>query len=185
MISGSWESVGDLESNTHTRVMMMLVSIKVEQTSLFLCIQNPWTSSSFFTRDVSPDETQTRSTSLVWALYSQKPSLLHWGFSVERSWTVLMFIDSYWAVQVYLLQGWSEVMNWSSALNHLFQDQLKDRPEPIYPLLCVWCLWAESEFPKAVKIELKTERIRSTFDTGLNSTVINVLYFYHKVKWLI
>ncbi len=35
MISGSWESVGDLESNTHTRVMM-LVSIKVEQTSLFL-----------------------------------------------------------------------------------------------------------------------------------------------------
>lgn len=55
------------------------------------CIQNPWTSSSFFTRDVSPDETQTRSTSLVWALYRQKPSLLHWCFSVEQ--TILNSVD--------------------------------------------------------------------------------------------
>lgn len=92
----------------------------------------PQTSSSFFTRDVRPDETQMRNTSSE-HLTARNPSvrlrfsLLHWCFSAEQRIQNSFEQYSYWSVILCRFTFSPEVMNLflrSPALNGLFQDQL-------------------------------------------------------------
>lgn len=165
MISGSCESVGDLESNTHTDLwffsivrlkrVMVLISIRIEQTLIhWCCIQYTWTSSSFF----RPEETQMRNASWVWALYSQKPSLLQKTIQNRVDIHRFTFLKT-------RQRSWTcSSDHWSSALNRLFQDQLSsaiktpsDRPlhaEKIF----LWSAFGDFEhkdwisFPKLWKL---------------------------------